>query len=66
MPYKANELRRHRNPKARYKAVNWAEYDAAAVGAVRVTPEANAAWMLAATGRRGRLRDYWISPSKWA
>jgi hypothetical protein len=30
MPYKINEPRRHRNPKARYKVVNWAEYDAAA------------------------------------
>jgi hypothetical protein len=32
MPYKINEPRRHRNPKARYKVVNWAEYDAAAAG----------------------------------
>jgi hypothetical protein len=29
MPYKANELRRHRILKAGYKVVNWAEYDAA-------------------------------------
>ena len=29
MPYKANEPRRHKIPKARYKIENWAEYDAA-------------------------------------
>ena len=29
MPYKANEARRHKIPKARYKIENWAAYDAA-------------------------------------
>lgn len=29
MPYKANEPRRHRIPKIRYKTENWGEYDAA-------------------------------------
>jgi hypothetical protein len=29
MPYRANEPRRHRIPKVRYKIDNWAEYDAA-------------------------------------
>jgi hypothetical protein len=29
MPYKANEPRRRKIPKARYKIENWAEYDAA-------------------------------------
>ncbi len=29
MPYKHNEPRRHKIPKARYKIANWAEYDAA-------------------------------------
>jgi hypothetical protein len=29
MPYKANEPRRHRIPRAWYKIENWAEYDAA-------------------------------------
>ncbi|MGF7213484.1 hypothetical protein GGE65_008128 [Skermanella aerolata] len=29
MPYKANEPRRYKIPKARYKIDNWAEYDAA-------------------------------------
>ena len=29
MPYKANESRRHKIAKARYKVANWAEYDAA-------------------------------------
>jgi transposase len=62
MPYKANEPRRHKIPKARYKVGNWAEYDAALRRrgnlTVWVTPEAIAAWVPAATGRRGRPRDY--------
>ena len=62
MPYKANEPRRHKIPKARYKIENWAEYDAALRQrgslTVWVTPEAIAAWASATTGRRGRPRDY--------
>ena len=27
MPYKANEARRHKIPRARYRATNWPEYD---------------------------------------
>src|SRR3954469_1018319 len=48
MPYKANEPRRHKIPKARYKIENWAEYDAALRRrgslTVWVTPEAIVAW----------------------
>ncbi len=29
MPYKANEARRHKIPRARYKVANWPEYDKA-------------------------------------
>jgi hypothetical protein len=29
MPYKVNEKRRHRIPKARYRMKNWHSYDAA-------------------------------------
>src|SRR5215213_375667 len=29
MPYKANEARRHKIPRARYKVTNWPEYDRA-------------------------------------
>ena len=29
MPYKANEPRRHKIPKARYRVSNWPEYDRA-------------------------------------
>jgi hypothetical protein len=62
MPYKANEPRRHRIPKVRYKIDNRAEYDAALHRrgslTVWVTPEAIAAWVPAATGRRGRPRNY--------
>src|SRR4051794_18920659 len=62
LPYKANQPRRHRIPKARYKVANWAEYDAALRRrgslTVWVTPEAIAAWTPAPTGRRGPPRDY--------
>src|SRR4051794_8300121 len=45
MPYKANEPRRHKIPRARYRIENWAEYDAAPAlsGAkLRLTPSAQA------------------------
>ena len=29
MPYKANEARRHKIPRARYKVTNWPDYDGA-------------------------------------
>jgi hypothetical protein len=48
MPYKANEPRRHRIPRARYRVSNWPEYDRALQQrgslTVWVTPEALAAW----------------------
>src|SRR5829696_9264787 len=62
MPYKANEARRHKIPKARYKVCNWPEYDKALQqrGSLTmwVTPEALAAWHPPKTGRRGRSREY--------
>ena len=62
MPYKANEARRHRIPRARYKVCNWPEYDRALQQrgslTVWVTPEALAAWHPPRTGQRGRPRDY--------
>ena len=62
MPYKANEPRRHKIPKARHKIENWAVYDAALRRrgslTVWVTPEAIAAWVPAATGRQDRPRNY--------
>src|SRR3954447_19822111 len=62
MPYKANEERRHKFPKAQYKVKNWREYDQAlqARGSLTlwVTPEAIAAWHPPPTGRRGRARRY--------
>jgi hypothetical protein len=62
MPYKANEPRRHKIPKAQYKIENWAEYDEELRRrgslTVWVTPEAITAWLPAATGRRGRPRNY--------
>jgi transposase len=62
MPYKANEARRHKIPRARYKVANWPEYDRALQQrgslTVWVTPEALAAWHPPRTGRRGRSRDY--------
>ena len=62
MPYKANEPRRHKIPRARYKVTNWPEYDRALQQrgslTVWVTPEALAAWHPPKTGRRGRSRTY--------
>jgi transposase len=57
MPYKFNESRRHKIPRARYRVTNWPEYDAALVqrGSITVwfTDEAVAAWHAPATGARG-------------
>ena len=62
MPYKYNEPRRHRIPKARYKVSNWREYDEALQQrgslTVWVTPEALEAWAPAKTGQRGRPTSY--------
>ena len=62
MPYKANEARRHKIPRARYKVTNWPEYDRALQQrgslTVWVTPEALAAWHPPKTSRRGRSRTY--------
>lgn len=63
MPYKANESRRQKILKARYRIENWASYDAALRRrgdlTIRVTtPEALAAWTPAKAGRRGRPFRY--------
>jgi len=62
MPYKANEPRRHRIPRARYRVSNWPEYDRALQRrgslTVWVTPEALAAWHPPETGRPGRSPQY--------
>ena len=57
MPYKFNEGRRHKFPKARYRVTNWPDYDAALVRrgelTVWLTEEAIASWYAPATGERG-------------
>src|SRR3979411_876372 len=62
MPYKFNEARRHKIPKAKYRVTNWPEYDAALVRrgslTVWVTDEAIAAWHAPATGKRGGQLTY--------
>ncbi len=62
MPFKANDVRRHKIPRARYKVTNWPEYDRALRQrgslTVWVTPEALAAWHPPRTGQPGRPRDY--------
>jgi hypothetical protein len=62
MPYKVNQERRHRIPKARYRVKNWCDYDAALRRrgdlTVWVTAEALEAWTPATTGRRGRPQRY--------
>ena len=62
MPYRFNEPRRHKIPRAHYRVQNWPEYDRALQRrgdlTVWVTPAAIAAWCPPRTGRRGRPRDY--------
>ena len=62
MPYKANEPRRYKIPRARYRVANWPEYDGALQqrGSLTLwaTPEALASWHPPRTGQRGRPRDY--------
>jgi transposase len=62
MPYKVNEKRRHRLPKARYRVQNWRDYDAALRRrgdlTVWVTPAAMAAWTPPPCKRRGRPQKY--------
>ena len=57
MPYKFNESRRHKIPKARYRVTNWPEYDAALIrrGSLTVwfTEEAVESWRAPSTGKRG-------------
>src|SRR6185437_14388631 len=57
MPYKFNESRRHKIPKARYRVTNWPEYDAALIRRGSVTmwfsDDAVEAWHAPATGERG-------------
>src|SRR6516165_6999689 len=57
MPYKFNEGRRHKFPKARYRVTNWPDYDAALVRRGELTvwlaEEAIASWYAPATGERG-------------
>lgn len=62
MPYKHNEPRRHKIPRAKYRVSNWRGYDRALQQrgslTVWVTPEALAAWAPAKTGQRGRPPAY--------
>jgi hypothetical protein len=62
MPYKINQERRHKIPRARYRVKNWRDYDAALrrLGhlTVWVTPAAMTAWTPPRNGRRGRPRKY--------
>ncbi len=62
MPYKVNENRRHRIPKARYRVQNWRDYDAALRRrgdlTMWVTPAAMAAWTPPRCRRRGRPQKY--------
>jgi len=57
MPYKFNESRRHKIPRAKYRVTNRPDYDAALVRraslTVWITEEAIAAWQAPASGKRG-------------
>jgi hypothetical protein len=62
MPYKVNEKRCHKIPKARYRVQNWRDYNVALRQrgdlTVWVTPAAMAAWTPPRNGRRGRPQQY--------
>jgi hypothetical protein len=62
LPFKANADRRHRIPKQRFRATNWAEYDAALRGrgslTVWFTDAAIAAWKAEPRTTRGGQRRY--------
>src|SRR5208337_2976240 len=62
MPYKFNESRRHKFPKATYRVTNWPEYDATLLrrGSLTLwfTEEAVEAWYAEATGKRGGQTIY--------
>ena len=62
MPYKANEARRHKIPRAPCKVINWPEHDKALHQreslTVWVTAEAFTAWQPPRTGYRGRQRAH--------
>src|SRR5215207_9826324 len=63
MPYKANQARRHRIPRARYQVTNWPEYDGALQRrdslTVWVTPETLAGIVTLTGGRaRSTARQY--------
>ncbi|MBI0538550.1 IS5 family transposase [Roseomonas sp. KE2513] len=62
MPFKANAARRHRIPKQRFRATNWAEYDMALRGrgslTVWFTDAATAAWKTEPQTTRGGQRRY--------
>ena len=62
MPYKFNETRRHKIPRAKYRVTNWPEYDAALIKrgslTIWITEEAVAAWRAPATGKRGGQAIY--------
>ena len=62
MPYKFNESRRHKIPKARYRVTNWPAYDAALMRRASLTlwftEEAVEAWYAQATGERGAQPVY--------
>jgi hypothetical protein len=62
MPYKVNEERRHKIPKARYRVQNWRAYDAALRRrgdlTMWMTPAAMAAWTPPRRSGRGRPQKY--------
>jgi hypothetical protein len=62
MPYKFNEVRRHKIKKSRYKVTNWHDYNAALRRrgdfTIWFTEDAIAGWRPAKTGGRGRPREY--------
>ncbi len=64
MPYKANERRRHKIPRARYKVCNWPDYDRALQQrgslTVWVTPEG--LWCTDRARGRSCPNPAWVHP----
>ena len=62
MPYKFNEVRRHKIKKARYKVTNWRDYNNALRQrgdfTIWFTEDAIVGWRPAKTGGRGRPQEY--------
>ena len=72
MPHKFNEARRHKIPKAKYKVMNWPEYDAALVRRGSLTvwltdDPKTGSWFLISLARSGVFNPWlWLRRPEFA